>query len=111
MEEHAAAASITTLIAPAINLAILVGFLAMKVKQPVKDMVRTRHATLRDELKTVQEKLATSQERYDEFTRKLKAMDAEITALREQAKQDARAAQERISTETKKIAASIVTEA
>jgi F0F1-type ATP synthase membrane subunit b/b' len=110
MEEHATS-GLSALIPPAINLAILIGFLVIKVKQPLKEHVRARHATLRDELRTVRDKLASSQERYDEFTRKLKAMDAEVSALREQAKQDAKAAQGRIATESKKLSANVVADA
>jgi F0F1-type ATP synthase membrane subunit b/b' len=102
---------LTALIAPAVNLAILVAFLVVKVKQPLRDHVKARHTNLKEQLLSVQDMLSKSQERYDEFSAKLKAMDAEVSALRDQAKQDAKAAKEKIAVEAKKISASIATEA
>lgn len=109
--EEAATGGLSALIVPAINLAILVAFLVMKVKQPLRAHVKSRHENLRDQLLAVRDKLTKAQERYDEFTAKLKTVEGEITALREQAKLDAKASQERIVTEAKKISVSIVTEA
>jgi F-type H+-transporting ATPase subunit b len=108
--EEAATSGMSALIAPAFNLAVLIVLLVVKVKQPLRDHVRNRHLSLKDELESTRQKLSSAQEKYDEFTAKLKTIDAEAAALREQARADAQATQQRIATESKKIAASIVTE-
>lgn len=102
---------LSTLIAPAFNLGLLATLLFVKVKQPTRDFIRQRHATLKDELMSVRQMLSSAQERYDEFSAKLKTIDSEITVLREQTKQDAKLAQQRIASEAQRLSATIVTDA
>jgi F0F1-type ATP synthase membrane subunit b/b' len=109
--EEAATSGLSALLIPAINLSILIAFLVVKVKQPLRAHVKARHEGLKEQLLSVREKLAKSQERYDEFTAKLKTVEGEITAMREQARQDAKSSQERIVAEAKKLSTTIVTEA
>lgn len=100
-----------SLFAPFINFAALVGILVWKLKTPVVSAVLDRSNTLRDELKRVQDQLATAQAQYDEYSAKLKAIDAEIASLKEQGKQDTEAMRVRIGTEARKLAVVIVSDA
>ena len=100
-----------TLIAPFINLLLLVGILVWKVREPLRNFVSARHISLRDELQKTGDQLRQAQERYDEFTAKLKAIEAEISALRDQARQDAEGMKLRVLSDAKRLAALIVSDA
>jgi F0F1-type ATP synthase membrane subunit b/b' len=100
----------SSLFAPFINFAILVGFLTVKLRQPVKDFVAGRHVGIRDEILSVQDQLKIAQEKFDEFSAKLKAIDVELAALREQAKQDALAIQQKLIADAQRMASLIVSD-
>jgi F0F1-type ATP synthase membrane subunit b/b' len=95
------------LFAPTINLLILVGILVYYTRHPIKKSVQDRHAGLRDELARVRDLLRQAQEQYSEFSSKLKAIEAETTALRQQAIQDAEAAKQRIITDAQRMSSGI----
>jgi F0F1-type ATP synthase membrane subunit b/b' len=99
------------LILPFINLLILIGVLAYYLRAPLRAFVLERHTTLRDELRRVRDLLANAKARYDEFTAKLKAMEAEIQSLRDQARQDAATAKSKILAEAQALSATIVSDA
>jgi F-type H+-transporting ATPase subunit b len=99
------------LIFPLINLLILIAIMVVYLREPLKGFVLNRHETLRDELQRVRDLLVQSQSKYDEFTHKLKSMEAEIVTLREQARQDAAASHTRITTEAKHLSTTIVSDA
>jgi F-type H+-transporting ATPase subunit b len=96
---------------PFINLAILITILVVYLREPLRSFVRGRHETLRDELQRVRELLSQAQSKYEEFTGKLKAMEAEIITLRTQARQDAAASQSKIVAEAQKLSAVIISDA
>ena len=96
---------------PTINLIILVIILTTKLKVPVADYVKQRHVLLRDEVKSVRDVLLRAQEQYDEFSSKLKAIEAEADSLLEQAKQDAQAVKLRVLSEAQKASSSIIADA
>lgn len=96
------------LLYPTINLAILLTIMVVYLRAPLASFVRGRHETLRDELSRVRELLANAKTKYEEFSSKLKAMEAEIASLREQAKQDAAASRNRIVTEAQGLSSTIV---
>jgi F0F1-type ATP synthase membrane subunit b/b' len=100
-----------TLVAPTINLLCLLGFLAYYLRKPAKDFAKNRSVSIRGELEKVREELRIAQEKHREFSSKLKAMDAEVAALKNQAIQDAQAMKGRISAEAQKMAANIVSDA
>jgi F0F1-type ATP synthase membrane subunit b/b' len=101
----------SSLFAPFINFGMLVGFLTFKLRQPVKDFVANRHDGIRDEILSVQDQLRIAQEKFDEFSAKLKAIDVELAALKEQAKQDALAIQQKLVADGQKMASLIVSDA
>ena len=96
------------LVSPIFNFSVLVGGLVYYLRQPVKNFVATRHDTLRNELGSVRDLLKTAREKHDEFTAKLRAVDAEIVVLREQAKQDAQAMRSRVLAEAKRLSDQII---
>ena len=98
------------LIYPFINLAILITIMVVYLREPLRMFVRTRHEGLRDELQRVRDLLAQSQTRYDEFTGKLTAMEAEALTLRDQARQDATGARSRLNAEAQRLSATIVSD-
>jgi F0F1-type ATP synthase membrane subunit b/b' len=98
------------LFAPTINLLILVGILAYYLRTPVKQSVQDRHTGLRDELARVRDLLRQAQDQYNEFSSKLKAIEAETTALRQQAVQDAEAAKHRIINDAQRMANAIASD-
>jgi F0F1-type ATP synthase membrane subunit b/b' len=99
------------LFAPTVNLLILIGILAYYLRAPMKQSIRDRHAGLRDELARVRDLLRQSQEQYQEFSSKLKAIDAETTALRQQAIQDAQAAKQRLLADAQRLSMNVATDA
>lgn len=99
------------LIFPAINLAILITIMVIYLREPIRAFVRGRHETLREELRSVRDLLAGAKTKYEEFSSKLKAMEAEITSMREQAKTDAAATKSKILAEAQSLSATIVSDA
>ncbi|MFL5812659.1 MAG: hypothetical protein ACJ763_03710 [Bdellovibrionia bacterium] len=99
------------LFAPTINLLILVGILVYYTRHPIKKSVEDRHTGLRDELARVRDLLRQAQEQYNEFSSKLKAIEAETTALRQQAIQDAEAAKQRLVNDAQRMSQGIASDA
>src|SRR4051794_40357661 len=93
------------------NFLILVIFLGYKLKTPFIEFVRSRHHTIRNEVETTQIQLRQAQEKYDEFSAKLKAIHAEVASLKEQTRQEAEAIKERLITEAHRLASGIVSDA
>ncbi len=77
-----------SLIAPSINLIILIFFLFIKLKKPIRDFVAQRHVSIRDEIYFVRDQLNHAQGQYNEFSAQLKTIDGEIVVLKEQTRQD-----------------------
>jgi len=100
-----------TLGIPALNLLILIVILVTKLRGPIKDFVHNRHIGVRDEVKRVRDMLRDAQTKYDEFTSKLRAFEAEAVAIRQQMQQDGQNAKQRILTEAQRLSGSIVSDA
>ena len=83
----------------------------MYLRQPLSEFVALRHATLRDQILSVRKQLAGAQEKYEEFSAKLKTIDSEIAVLREQARQDAQGAKSRAVSEAQRLSANVVADA
>lgn len=97
-----------SLIAPAINLFILVAVLVVKLREPLRAFVKERHQSLRDELNKTQSQLTGAQKKFQEYSAKLQSMDAEIEELSMQARKDAEASKVKIVNESKKMADIVV---
>src|SRR3954469_20156344 len=100
-----------SLLAPIFNLLILIAILVYKLHKPVKDFVSLRHETIRGDLQSVRKELQQAQEKYDEFSSKLKAVDAEIVTLREQGQQETAALKQRILGESRRLSLNIISDA
>lgn len=90
------------------NLLVLLGILAFYLRAPLKAFVRTRHESLRDEVARVGTQLKDAQHRYDEFSAKLKAIEAEVQAIHDQMRADADAVRVRVVNEARALAQNIV---
>lgn len=99
------------LFAPTFNLVVLLGLLFYYLRDPIRTAVRIRHETLRDELTKVRETLVQAQNQHEEFSAKLKAIDVEIAAHRNQLLQDAQAAKQRIIADAQRLSGNIATDA
>jgi F0F1-type ATP synthase membrane subunit b/b' len=99
------------LIAPIVNLGILIAVLVVYTRKPLGAFVASRHATLRDQILNVRKQLTGAQEKYEEFSAKLKTIDSEIAVLREQARQDAQGAKNRAGSEVQRLSAGVVADA
>ncbi len=100
-----------SLVLSSINFGILVVFLAVKLRKPVREFIQQRYVTIRDEVQSVSEQLKTAQEKFSEFSAKLKTVEGEIRALRAQSEQDANEAKQRILIEGQQLANQIVADA
>jgi F0F1-type ATP synthase membrane subunit b/b' len=98
------------LIFPTINLAILLVILFVYLREPTRLFIRTRHEELRDELRRVRDLLINAKAKFDEFSAKLKAMEAEVQSLRDQARQDAATLKSKILAEAQSLSATIVSD-
>jgi F-type H+-transporting ATPase subunit b len=100
-----------TLIAPLINLLILVGLLSYYLRKPLKTFAETRHHAIRTDLDSVRNQLRGAQEKHAEFSAKLRAVDAEVSGLKAQMVQDAQAMKSRIVNEAQKLSGSVIEDA
>ncbi len=101
-------ASVSSLLYPFINFAILVVGLFFLLKNPTKVFVKGRHHSLKDELDKVQVKLAGAQQQYQEYSARLSSMDAEIMNLVQSVRSEAESAKVKIITEARRAADQIV---
>jgi F0F1-type ATP synthase membrane subunit b/b' len=100
-----------TLIAPVVNLVILIGVMAYYLKQPLKAFAKDRHVSIRTELDTVRDQLRNAQAKHAEFSSKLRAMDAEIAGLKTQALQDAQILKTKVQAEAQRLSGNIIEDA
>jgi F0F1-type ATP synthase membrane subunit b/b' len=100
-----------SVIASSVNFLILVVIMVYKLRAPVREFVAQRHHSIREEIQEVRIQLQQAQEKYDEFSAKLKAVDAEVATLQEQTKQDTLAMKQRIVNESRKMASTIASDA
>ena len=81
------------------------------VRKPLSEFIFQRHVLLRDEVQGVTAKLRQAQEQFDEFSKKLKMIETEAAALKEQAAQDAKTMRQRLLTEARKAYTQIISDA
>lgn len=80
------------LVISALNLGILVTFLFVKLRTPIKGFVSQRHDQLRNELEEVRNRLAAAQKSYEDYAAKLKAVQTEVRMMQDEARSSALAA-------------------
>ena len=89
----------------------MLGILFYYLRQPIKDFIRNRHTTLLSDLKTARTKLHEAQEKYEEFSSKLKAVDAEIAAIWDASRKDTEQTKTRVANEAHRLALTISADA
>lgn len=97
--QHEAAghdAGIFPVIAKLINFGILVGVLVYFLRDPITAYLRRRDAQIRGDLSTARDMRATAEAQLAEIDRRMRALPAELDALRERGRQEAEAEEERI---------------
>lgn len=100
-----------TLLAPVVNLVILIGIMAYYLRAPLKAFASNRHHSIRTELEAVRNQLRDAKGKHIEFSSKLRAMDAEIAGLKNQAIQDAQALKKKVQAEAQRFSGNIVEDA
>jgi len=100
-----------TLIAPLVNLSVLLAVLVYCLKTPLTNYVQGRHETIKTDLNKVRTLLNTAREKYEEFNAKLKAIDVEVATIQTQVRQEGEGTRTRILNHAKSSAASILAEA
>ena len=93
-----------------LNFVIFTGLMFYYLRTPVKGFISARHESLRDDLSKVREQLRSAQEKYEEFSAKLKAIDVEVSNIREISKKDAAGLQAKIVSSAKQMSGSILAE-
>ena len=100
-EEHTEAeahgSSLTALLWPTVNFAILVGGLWWFLKDPLSAYLRDRHSSIRKDLVEAAAMKSSAQAQLDELDRKMKALPGEIDALRARGAEEIAAEEQRIA--------------
>jgi F0F1-type ATP synthase membrane subunit b/b' len=95
------------LIAPSVNLALLIGILVFKLRIPMRNFVFQRHQSIAREIELVSGKLLQARQKYEELNRKLNSIEVEIRTLRAEITQDAATARDRIVSEANRLASEV----
>jgi F-type H+-transporting ATPase subunit b len=67
----------------AVNLIILLGVLVYFLKTPVKNFLVERRGSISHEIDTAQKTIGEAKTKYEEYAKKLQAIESEINALKE----------------------------
>lgn len=108
MAEHQ---GVATLLAPFVNLGLLVGFLGYKLAGPLREFASGRQQSIRADLEAARTLLASARTKHEDFTSRLAALGAELASLSAQAEEDARRAKERIVQSARQAGAAVVADA
>lgn len=84
------------LILPAMNLLILVGIFVYFLRRPAIQFSRDRHTRMKTDLHGAKEQLALARAKFEEAGSRLRALSAEVTALRAQTAEEAARMAQRI---------------
>lgn len=90
-----------TLIAPAINLVILLVVLTYYARSPLVEFVKARRIRLETEMDSVRQELHTAKASLDEYSSKLKAIGVDAQAMTQQATEDAKRLGDRLVSSAK----------
>lgn len=92
--------SATDLIAPAVNVAILVGFLVWKLKKPLNDMFTKKSEDITNTLERASLKSKEAQMMLENEQRKINNLSTEMKNLSDQSEADVKAYEKSLSRET-----------
>jgi F-type H+-transporting ATPase subunit b len=99
------------LIFPFINLTALLVVLAIYLRKPLADYVVTRHQTVSNEFTMARNALVTAKKQIEDVNSRMKGMDAELAALRSQAREDGEKSKAAIVSQANKLSSTIVADA
>jgi len=100
-----------SLIFPFINLSALLILLAIVLRKPLADYVVDRHRTVSEELSRARESLVTAKRQVEDINSRLKGMDAELSSLRAQAREDGEKSKTAILASAAKLSSMIISDA
>ena len=100
-----------SLIAPSINLFLLLSVLAYYLVGPLKDFAAARQKTIREELEESRKLLAEARAKYEDFTSRVGGLGAEAASLKSQAEQDAKRSRDALVRSAQHLGATIVSDA
>lgn len=92
--------SITDLIAPAINVALLFGVLAWKIKGPLSEHFKSKSREIANTIERADIKAKEAQIMLDNEKRKLATVDSEVSTIKQQSEQDVAVYEKNLSRET-----------
>ncbi len=92
--------SVADLIAPAVNVAILVGFLVYKLKKPLSDMFTKKSEEISNTLERASLKSKEAQIMYEGEVKKLNNLNNEIKNIHHQSEQEISLYEKKLSKET-----------
>lgn len=92
--------SITDLIAPAINVAILLGALAWKIKGPLSEHFKEKSQEVANTIERADIKSKEAAIMLDNEKRKLASVDSEVASIKQQSEQDVAMFEKKLSRET-----------
>lgn len=98
------------LFAPFVNVSILVGVLFYYLRAPLKAFVQERHNSIKNQVKSVSDELRLAQNRYEEFSSRIKALDVEVRALREQGKLECEQMKTKLLTDARRVSSAIISD-
>ncbi len=81
------------------------------IRKQFPTFVKNRHETFRDQYAKIQADLKDSQKKFEEYNSRLKAIDAEVSAIRSQVREEAEATKVRILSDSKRLSGVIVSDA
>jgi F0F1-type ATP synthase membrane subunit b/b' len=102
---------VETLIAPAINLTLLLVVLAYYLVGPLKAFASARRGTIAEELERSRHALSSAREKFDDFDSRLRGLGAELETLLSQSAEEARRSRARLVQSANQLASTIVADA
>lgn len=100
-----------TLLAPSVNLFLLLALMAFYLAGPLKAFASSRQKSIREELEESRKLLAEARAKYEDFTFRLGGLGAEAATLKSQAEQDAKRAKDSLIRGAQHLGATIVSDA
>jgi F0F1-type ATP synthase membrane subunit b/b' len=100
-----------TLIFPLIHFAILFGGLFYLLRDPVRKSFAERHLRIGNDLNETRVRLVAAREKYEEFSGRLRAVEAETQAIRKNLEDDALQMKSKILADVKQNAGVILADA
>ena len=101
----------SSLIAPFFNLIALLVILGVFLKKPLADFVVSRHNSIRDELEAARQLFARAQKSVEDLNARMQSVDAELSTLQAQAREDGQKISVGIVSAAKSLSSAIVSDA